>query len=72
MEIINVDLNVKNMTLLKGDSDSLIIIRQNRTFVPELIERLAEIGVGTELGIIDILPLEATIPELTNLFDDFL
>ena len=58
------------MTLLKGDSDSLIIIRQNRTLVPELIERLEEIGVGTELGIIDILPLEATIPELTKRFDD--
>ena len=70
MEIINVDLNIKNMTLLKGDSDSLIIIRQNRTLVPELIERLEEIGIGTELGIIDILPLEATIPELTKRFDD--
>jgi len=70
LEIINVDLNIKNMTLLKGDSDSLIIIRQNRTLVPELIERLAEIGVGTELGIIDVLPLEATIPELTKRFDD--
>ena len=51
------------MTLVKGDSDSLIIIRQNRTLVPELIERLEEIGVGTEFGIIDVLPLEATIPE---------
>jgi len=70
LEIINVDLNINNMTLLKGDLDSVIIIRQNRTFVPELIERLAEIGVGTELGIIDILPLEATIPELTKRFDD--
>jgi len=70
LEIINVDLNIKNMTLLKGHSDSLIIIRQNRTFVPELTERLAEIGVGTELGIIDILPLEATIPELTKRFDE--
>jgi len=70
LEIINVDLNIKNMTLIKGDSDSLIIIRQNRILVPELIERLEEIGVGTEFGIIDVLPLEATIPELTKTFDD--
>ncbi len=70
MEIINVDLNIKNMTHLRGDSNSLIIIRQNRTFVPELIERLQEIGVSTKFGIIDILPLDATIPELTKKFDD--
>ena len=35
-----------------------------------MIERLEEIGVGTEFGIIDVLPLEATIPELTKRFDD--
>ena len=35
-----------------------------KTFVPELIDRLNEIGVGIDFGIIDILPLEATIPKI--------
>jgi len=70
LEIISDDLNIKSVTHLKGDSNSLIIVRQKRTFVPELIERLQEIGVGTKFGIIDILPLDGTIPELTRRFDE--
>ncbi len=70
MENVNVDLDIKHTTLLKGDSNSLLIILQKRTFVPELIERLEEIGVGIGFGIFDILPLEATIPVLVKNFDD--
>ncbi|MFX1442961.1 MAG: TIGR00341 family protein [Promethearchaeota archaeon] len=64
LEIINTDLNIKNMVLLKGTSNSLIILRQKRTAVPGLIYKLNDIGVGIDFGIIDILPLEATIPKL--------
>jgi uncharacterized hydrophobic protein (TIGR00271 family) len=70
LEIIKADFNIKHTTLLKGDSNTLIMIRQKRTIVPELIERLEDIGIGTKFGIIDILSLEATIPELIEKFDE--
>ena len=38
--------------------------------MPELIERLNNIGIGIDYGIIDILPLEATIPELVETLDE--
>ena len=38
--------------------------------MPELIDRLNKIGVGIDYGIIDILPLEATIPELDETLDE--
>ncbi len=50
------------MILLKSEFNSLIIIRHKRTFVPELVKKLNEIGVGISFGIIDILSLETTIP----------
>ncbi|MHA1988833.1 MAG: TIGR00341 family protein [Promethearchaeota archaeon] len=64
LEVINTDLNIKHMLVLEGDSNSLIIVSQKNVYVPELIKKLEEIGVGTEFGIINILPLEARIPEL--------
>ncbi|TFF90722.1 MAG: TIGR00341 family protein [Promethearchaeota archaeon] len=70
LEVINVDLNIKNTTLLRGDLNSVIIVRQDRTEVPELIDRLTEMGVGTKYGIIDIILLDATIPELPKRFED--
>ena len=45
-------------------------MRQRRTNVPELVERLEDIGIGIQHGIIDILPLEATIPELEQAIDE--
>lgn len=64
LKIINTDLNIKQSSFIKSDSNSLIIVTQKSIFVPDLVEKLEEIGVGTEFGIINILPLEATIPEL--------
>lgn len=57
-------LEIKNMLLLKGDNNSLIIIRRKPTRVPEVIKTLNSMGVGTVYGIIDIITLKATIPEL--------
>jgi len=70
LEIITDYLDIKHSTVLKGEANTVIIMRQRRTNVPELVERLEDIGIGTEHGIIDILPLEATIPELDQEIDE--
>lgn len=61
---INEKLNIKSIILLEGVNNSLVIIRCQRDLVPRVLEVLNEVGVGTEFGIIDILKLQATIPEL--------
>ncbi len=61
---INEKLNIKSIILLEGVNNSLVIIRCQRNLVPRVLEVLNEIGVGTEFGIIDILKLQTTIPEL--------
>ncbi len=61
---INEKLDIKNMILLEGPTNSLIIIRCQRNIVPKVLEVLNEVGVGIEFGIIDILKLQATVPEL--------
>jgi len=61
---INEQLNIKSIILLEGVNNSLVIIRCQRNLVPRVLEVLNEVGVGTEFGIIDILKLQATIPEL--------
>jgi uncharacterized hydrophobic protein (TIGR00271 family) len=61
---INEKLNIKNVVLLDGVNNSIVIIRCQNNFVPRVLEVLNEIGVGIEYGIIDILKLQATIPEL--------
>ena len=61
---INEKLNIKSIILLEGVNNSLVIIRCQRNLVPRVLEVLNEVGVGTEFGIIDILKLQSTIPEL--------
>jgi len=59
------ELKIKNIILIKGVDNSLIIIRSNRMMVPEIVKNLNKNGVGTIHGIIDILSLKASIPEIT-------
>ena len=61
---INEKLNIKSIILLEGVNNSLVIIRCQRNMVPRVLEVLNEVGVGIEFGIVDILKLQATIPEL--------
>ena len=61
---LNEKLNIKSMILLKGANNSLVIIRCQRNMVARVLEVLNEVGVGIKFGIIDILKLQATIPEL--------
>ncbi len=61
---LNEKLKIKSIILLEGANNSLVIIRCLRTAVPKVLEVLNEIGVGIEFGIIDILKLQVTIPEL--------
>ena len=64
INVLNEKLKIKNIILLEGANNSLVIIRCQREKVPEILQELNEIGLGIEYGIIDILNLEATIPEL--------
>jgi len=64
IKALNEKLNIKNMILLEGKRNSLVIIRCTKIKVARVLEVLNEIGVGTEFGIIDILKLDVTIPEL--------
>lgn len=62
VEKIKDKLNLKSINMLKGDIDSLIVLRRDPTDVPQLLESLNQLGIGTEFGVIDIIPLKATIP----------
>ena len=64
IKALNEKLNIKNIILLEGKNNSLVIIRCNKTKVARVLEVLNEIGVGTIFGIIDVLDLDVTIPEL--------
>jgi len=64
IKALNEKLNIKNIILLEGKNNSLVIIRCNKTKVAGVLEVLNEIGVGTIFGIIDVLDLDVTIPEL--------
>ncbi|MFX0106260.1 MAG: TIGR00341 family protein [Candidatus Hodarchaeota archaeon] len=61
---LNERLKIKNMILLEGNNNSLAIIRCQKNSVPRVLEVLNELGIGIEYGIIDILKLQVTIPEL--------
>ena len=63
---LNEKLNIKSIVLLEGANNSLIIIRCLGNAVPKVLEVLNEVGVGIEFGIIDILELQVTIPELKD------
>jgi len=58
------ELKVKNMIVLTGENNSLIMFRRSKVQLPVVMERLHKIGVGVDFGIIDILPLTVTIPEI--------
>ncbi|TXT60009.1 MAG: conserved membrane protein of unknown function [Promethearchaeota archaeon] len=64
LAVLQGELQIKHMIMLKSEFNTLIIIRHRKTFVPEIIEALNKIGVGTKYGIVDILNLETTIPRL--------
>ncbi|TFF99839.1 MAG: TIGR00341 family protein [Promethearchaeota archaeon] len=61
---IKEDLNLKKANIIQGDVESIIVIRRDPKDVPKLLEELSRIGVGTEFGFIDIIPLKATVPEI--------
>ena len=63
---IKEELNLKSINMIKGDIESLIVLRRDPTDVPQLLENLSKLGVGTEFGVIDIIPLKATIPEIKS------
>ena len=63
---LNEKLKIKNMILLEGNNNSLAIIRCQKNSVPRVLEVLNELGIGIEYGIIDILKLQVTIPELVE------
>jgi len=63
---LNEKLKIKNMILLEGNNNSLVIIRCQKDSVPRVLEVLNELGIGIEYGIIDILKLQVTIPELAE------
>jgi len=65
VDVLKNELKIKNIMLIKGIDNSLIIIRSNRMMVPEIVKSLNKSGVGTIHGIIDILSLKASIPEIT-------
>lgn len=66
IKALNEKLNIKNIILLEGKNNNLVIIRCNKIKVARVLEVLKEIGVGTIYGIIDVLDLNVTIPELKN------
>jgi uncharacterized hydrophobic protein (TIGR00341 family) len=61
---LNERLNIKNVMLLEGNNNSLTIIRCQKNSVPRVLEVLNDLGIGIKYGIIDILKLQVTIPEL--------
>jgi len=67
LDVLITKLEIENVIHLVGDQNILIIFRTSQTRVPTILEELNEIGVGTDYGIIDILPIEATIPKLTDI-----
>ncbi|TFG10941.1 MAG: TIGR00341 family protein [Promethearchaeota archaeon] len=67
MDVLITKLEIENVIHLLGDQNVLIIFRTSQTRVPTILEELNEIGLGTEYGIIDILPIEATIPKLSDI-----
>lgn len=64
IEKIKNELNIKDINVISGDPEDLVILRREPTEVPELIMELNKLGIGTTTGVIDILPLKATIPDL--------
>ena len=58
------ELKIKNMILLSGDNNSIIIFRKQKNEVSDVLASLTAIGVGVDFGIIDILPLSVTIPDI--------
>lgn len=60
------DIGYENIFRLKSEDNSLLILRAKDTSVPKILEALNKIGVGTDFGLIDILPVEATIPRLED------
>ena len=61
------DIGFENILRLKSEENSLLILRAKDTSVPKILEALNKIGVGTDFGLIDILPVEATIPKLEDI-----
>ncbi|MEJ2293966.1 MAG: hypothetical protein P8Y23_04290 [Candidatus Lokiarchaeota archaeon] len=47
LEVLKAELNIKNILLIKGVDNSLIIIRCERTMVPDIVNHLNKNGVGT-------------------------
>jgi len=61
--LLKEELKIRNMARLAGENNSVIFIRGNKKQITYLMQRLSNIGVGVDFGIIDILPITATIPE---------
>jgi len=67
VEKIKNELDLKRVNILQGDMESIIILRREPTLIPKLLEDLSKLGVGIEFGIIDIIPLKATVPEIKDI-----
>lgn len=67
LTLLRQTLKIKYMIVLKGEHNSLIILRGKPVFVADIIEKLNAIGVGVNFGIIDILNIETTIPEYAGM-----
>jgi uncharacterized hydrophobic protein (TIGR00271 family) len=67
LDVLISKLGVENVIHLSGEENCLIIFRTVETRVPIILEEFNEIGLGIDYGIIDILPIEATIPKLSDI-----
>lgn len=56
-------IGYENVIRLEAEKNSLLILRAKDTSVPKILEELNKIGLGTDYGIIDILAVEATVPQ---------
>ncbi|MFX1444151.1 MAG: TIGR00341 family protein [Promethearchaeota archaeon] len=65
--ILKEQLGIKNLILITAEKNSLIILRCQRTEVPDVIKLLNKNGIGTIEGLIDILKLSASIPPISML-----
>jgi uncharacterized hydrophobic protein (TIGR00271 family) len=63
LKILKEDIKIKNMILLPGSKNSLLIFRCESDALPDILKYLSKIGIGTSFGIIDVLDLVLTLPE---------
>ncbi len=63
LKILKEDIKIKNMVLLPGSKNSIVIFRCESDALPDILKFLMKIGIGSSYGIIDVLDLVLTFPE---------